>query len=55
MVALYTVWYKWARIHKTLKTSPAQAAGLTERLWDMTDIVALIEESEMLVPAAHAD
>ena len=46
MVALYTVWYNWARIHKTLKTSPAQAAGLTERLWDMTDIVALIDGAE---------
>ena len=46
MVALYTVWYNWARIHKTLKTSPAQAAGLTERLWDMTEIVALIDGAE---------
>ena len=52
---LYTVWYSWARIHKTLKTSPAQAAGLTDKLWSMADIVALIEESEMLVPAAHAE
>ncbi len=55
MVALYTVWYNWARIHKTLKTSPAQAAGLTDKLWSMADIVALIEESEMLVSAAHAE
>ena len=55
MVALYTVFYNWTRIHKTLKTSPAQAAGLTDKLWSMADIVALIEESEMLVPAAQAD
>ena len=40
MVALYTVFYNWTRIHKTLRTSPAQAAGLTDRLCDMTDIVA---------------
>ena len=46
MVALYTVWYNWARIHKTLKTSPAQAAGLTERLWDMADVVKLTEDAE---------
>ena len=46
MVALYTVFYNWTRIHKTLRTSPAQAAGLTDLLWDMTDIVALIDGSE---------
>ena len=46
MVALYTVFYNWTRIHKTLRTSPAQAAGLTERLWDMSDIVGLVDQAE---------
>lgn len=55
MVALYTVFYNWTKIHKTLRTTPAMAAGLTERVWDMADVVALIEESEMLVPAAQAE
>ena len=55
MVALYTVWYNWARIHKTLKTSPAQAAGLTECLWDMGDIVALIEDAERATPATQSN
>jgi IS1 family transposase len=55
MVALYTVFYNWTKIHKTLRVTPAMAAGLTERVWDMSDVVALIEESEMLVPAAHAE
>ena len=30
MVALYTVFYNWTKIHKTLRTTPAMAAGLTE-------------------------
>lgn len=55
MVALYTVFYNWTKIHKTLRTTPAMAAGLTERVWDMADVVALIAESEMLVPAAQAE
>jgi len=55
MVALYTVFYNWTKIHKTLRTTPAMAAGLTERVWDMADVAAMIEESEMLVPAAQAE
>ena len=43
MVALYTVWYNFCRIHKSLKVTPAMAAGLTDRLWDMKDIVDLID------------
>ncbi|MER8595836.1 IS1 family transposase [Mesorhizobium sp. M1182] len=38
MVALYTVWYNFIRIHKTLKMSPAMAAGLSQTLWSMDDI-----------------
>ena len=44
-LALYFVHYNFARIHKTLKVSPAMAAGVSDRLWDMTDIVALIDAS----------
>ena len=47
MVALYTVWYNWVRIHKTLRTTPAQAARLTDDLWSMTDVVKLIEDAEL--------
>ncbi len=43
MVALYTVWYNFVRIHKTLRVAPAMAAGLTDRLWSMDDVVALID------------
>jgi IS1 family transposase len=46
MVALYTCWYNWVRIHKTLRVTPAMAAGLTDRLWSMEDVVALIEARE---------
>ena len=36
MVALYTVWYNFIRIHKTLRVTPAMEAGLSKTVWDMT-------------------
>jgi len=43
MVALYALWYNFVRIHKTLLTSPAMAAGIETQLWSMEDVVALID------------
>jgi IS1 family transposase len=43
MVALYTVWFNFVRIHKTLRMAPAMAAGISDRLWSMEDVVALID------------
>ena len=42
-LALYFVWYNFCRIHKTLRVSPAMAAGVAERLWSMEDIATLVE------------
>ena len=45
MVALYALWYNFVRIHKTLRVTPAMAAGIADRLWSMEDVVALIDAS----------
>lgn len=45
-VALHFVFYNFVRIHRTLRVTPAMAAGLTDRLWGMADIVALLEAQE---------
>jgi IS1 family transposase len=42
-LALYFMFYNFCRIHKTLKVAPAMAAGVTDKLWSMEDIVALID------------
>ena len=44
MVALYTVWYNFIRIHKTLRVTPAMEAGLSESIWDMEDLVRIMDE-----------
>lgn len=46
MLAIYFMFYNFVRIHKSLKVTPAMAVGLTERLWDMEDIVNLVDEAE---------
>jgi IS1 family transposase len=46
MVALHCVFYNFVRIHKTLRVTPAMAAGVTDRLWNVSDIVALLEQAE---------
>lgn len=45
-VALFTTYYNFVRIHKSLRMTPAMAAGVTDRLWEIGDIVALIEATE---------
>lgn len=47
-LALYFVFYNFTRIHKTLRVSPAMAAGITDRLWSLDDVIAKIDE---LAPA----
>lgn len=41
-LAVYFMYYNFARIHQTLRVTPAMAAGVTDRLWDVSDIVALV-------------
>jgi IS1 family transposase len=40
--------YNFIKIHRTLRTSPAMAAGVTDRLWSVEDLVALWESYEQL-------
>jgi IS1 family transposase len=45
-VALHYMHYNFARIHKTLRISPAMAAGVTDKLWSVADIVTMIDAAE---------
>ena len=44
-VALHFMYYNFCRIHRTLRVTPALEAGVTDRLWEISDIVKLIELS----------
>jgi IS1 family transposase len=43
MLSLYFVHYNFVRMHKTLKMTPAMAAGVTNTLHDMTWLVGIID------------
>lgn len=54
-LAIYFVWYNWLRIHKTLRTTPAMAAGLTNKLMDWSDIVHMIDNRELQAKIDRAE
>jgi hypothetical protein len=43
MLALYFAFYNFVKRHASLRVSPAMAAGIETRLWEISDIVALID------------
>lgn len=49
-VALHMMYYNFVRLHQALRVTPAMAAGVSDRLWEISDIVALIEKAESRAP-----
>jgi IS1 family transposase len=45
-VALHMMYYNFVRLHSKLRMSPAMAASVSDRLWEIGDIVALVEAAE---------
>ena len=54
MVALYTCWYDFVKMHKTVGMTPAMAANVTDRLWNMTDLVVLVDKYDDAQPRKKA-
>jgi hypothetical protein len=45
-MAIYFMHYNFVRTHQTLIISPAMATGVTSKLWEMCDLVKVLEEWE---------
>jgi IS1 family transposase len=45
-VALHFMYYNFCRIHRTLRVTPAMEAGISDRLWELDDIIELLENNE---------
>ena len=50
MVALYTVWYNFVKMHRTLKMTPALAANVSTTLWSIDNLVALVDKHDAAKP-----
>lgn len=42
-LALYFMFYNFCRIHQTLRVTPAMAAGISDHIWEIREIVALLD------------
>jgi IS1 family transposase len=51
-IALNYFAYNFIKIHRSLRATPAMAAGVTDRLWDAGDLVSLLESEERAERAA---
>lgn len=49
--ALHFVHYNFCRIHSSLRITPAMAAGLSERVWELSDLVGLLTAEEVALAA----
>ncbi len=45
-ISLHFMYYNFCRIHQTIRMSPAMRAGVTQKLWDVVDLVRMIEDWE---------
>ena len=44
--SIYFMHYNFCRMHQTLRVTPAMAANVTDKLWDMMDVARMIERYE---------
>jgi len=51
-VALHFLYYNFARVHQTLRVTPAMAAGIADHIWSVEEIAGLLEHSERQAEAA---
>jgi IS1 family transposase len=45
MIALFFMHYNFCRIHQTLRVTPAMAAGVSDHVWEIRDILALLDSN----------
>ena len=47
-LAIHFVHYNFCRIHQSIRITPARAAGLTDHVWELTELIGLLRERAQL-------
>lgn len=50
-VNIHFVHYNFCRIHSSIRITPAMAAGLTDHVWELSELIALLEAQEVRLAA----
>lgn len=45
-IAIYYMHYNFCRVHKTLRVTPAMQAGISDHVWELGEVIALLEAAE---------
>jgi hypothetical protein len=48
-VSLHFMWYNFGRVHQTLRVTPAMAAGVSDHIWTLDEVIGLLEAQERKV------
>jgi hypothetical protein len=51
-VALYFMYYNFCRIHQTLRITPAMEAGISDHVWEVEEILSMMDAKNQEVDAA---
>ncbi len=49
VLALYFMFYNFARVHQTLRVTPAMEAGISDHIWTVERILALVPDEEVVI------
>lgn len=47
--------YNFCRVHKTLRVTPAMQAGLADHVWELAELVGLLEARELALVGTEAN
>jgi len=54
-VAVHFMYYNFARVHKSLRVTPAMEAGLADHVWEIEELVGLLEAKELAAVGTEAN